>query len=277
MAFGMIAASRHCADVSSRTYGPRQGLGPGGLNPRAMFRSAALFALCFFVVGMTGARAASLQCAKVDPSSAMVAKQFGDVYNQVASDGDEAFPSYFAKAAYGTGDYAITWQRHYSKYQTQHAGAQVDTIVHAIDGDTYAIPWFDAVEQTDEYRVERCLGWLRLYAGVGYVQTRENISYPIGYSGLRGAGFGLERYADEKSRWDFFGALYGYPAAGATYGARKLSLWVVTFDGGVRWKVAKDTGTVFGLYQELRELHPGGTRVEQTVRVAPYVGIQQRI
>jgi hypothetical protein len=249
----------------------------GVFNPTRMVRPVFICAAVAVLLFADRAQASPLPCAKVNPTSATFTKQFGDVYNQVASDGDEEFPSFFAKAVYGTGDYAFTWQRHYSKYETQHAGAQVDTVVQTISGATIAIPWYNADEQTDEYRAERCLGWLRIYGGISYVQTKENISYPIGYSGLRGPGLGFERYADEDSRWDFFGALYGYPAAAGTYGPRKLSFWIVTFDGGARWKVAGNTGAIFGLYQELRELHPGGTRVEQTVRVAPYVGLQQKL
>lgn len=210
------------------------------------------------------------------PTAAIVAKSFGDVYNQVASDGDESFPSYYAKLTYGDGQYAVTWQRHHSKYESQHTGASVDTVVHTIGGPTIAVPWFNPTEQVDELRAERCLGWQRLYAGVGYLTFTSNYGYPIGYGPLHGAGIGVERFPGGPRRWEFFTALYYYPDATGSYGGQRLSFSDVTFDGGWRWRVADRTGVAIGLYQEIRELHPG-TRTAQTVRVAPYIGIDERL
>jgi hypothetical protein len=241
---------------------------------RALGSAAVALLLMFFAPAV--ARASS--CTGKNPASAAFAKSFGDVYNQLASDGDEEFPSYYAKLTYAKGDYAITWQSHHSKYASQHAGADIDTVVHTIAGPTISVPWFNPTEETNELRLERCTGWQRIYAGLGYLATADNVSYPIGYSGLRGVGIGIERYADEDRRWDLFTALYYYPSAMGAYGSRTLTFSDVTFDGGWRLRAGNDTGVNFGLYQEIRELEPGpGTRVAQLVRVAPYVGFQEKL
>jgi hypothetical protein len=222
------------------------------------------------------ARASS--CSGVDPTSAELSTSFGDVYNQLASDGNEEYPSYYAKLTYARGAYAITWQSHHSEYETQHEGSDTDTVIHTIAGPTISVPWFNATEDTSELRLERCTGWKRIYAGLGYLVTQDNVSFPLGYDGVHGPGVGIERFADENRRWDLFTALYYYPSAKGTYGSRMLTFSDVTFDGGLRLKAGRDTGVKFGLYQEIRELEPGpGTRVAQTIRVAPYIGIQEKL
>jgi hypothetical protein len=202
----------------------------------------------------------------------------GDVYNQLASDGDEEFPSYFAKLTYARGSYAITWSSHHSKYASQHEGAQTETVVHTIAGPTVDVPWFNPVEQSNETRLERCTGWERLYVGLGYLETDDSVGYPLGYSGLHGPGFGIERYADAAKRWDVFSDLYYYPAAQGAYGPRMLTFQVTTFDGGFRLRIGTRTGMTFGLYQEIREIEPAiPTRAAQTVRVAPFAGFSEKL
>ncbi len=235
-----------------------------------------LFAAVAIVATSDAAQAHASPCGVPSPTSVIVAKSMGDVYNQLASDGDEAFPSYFAKVTYGKGKYALTWQSHHSKYQSQHAGPDVYTEVHTIAGPTLYVPWFNPTDESDELRAERCMGFFRMYAGIGYFATAANYGYPLGYSSIRGPGVGIERYTNPAQHWDFFTALYYYPYAQGWYGPQKLSFSAVTFDGGLRWRVAPSGGVIFGLYQEIRELHPG-TRVLQTIRVAPYVGYQAKL
>jgi hypothetical protein len=237
--------------------------------------STALGIVATSVVAMSFAANAS-SCDRKTPSSVTIAKSMGDVYNQLASDGDESFPSYVVKATYGTGDYAFTWQSHHSKYESQHAGQNVDTVVHTIAGPTVDVPWFNPTDETDELRVERCVRFLGMYVGVGYLTTAANYDYPLGYRNIRGSGVGVERYADDTRRWDLFTALYYYPYARGGYGLRTVAFSAVTFDGGFRWRATSSGGVLFGLYQEIRELHPG-TRVAQTIRVAPYVGYQFKL
>jgi len=245
-----------------------------------MLRGRLSPALCVLLIALgvatTSFAANASTCGGKAPSSVTTAKSMGDVYNQLASDGDESFPSYVAKLTYGTGDFAFTWQSHHSKYESQHSGPNVDTVVHTIAGPTVDVPWFNPTDETDELRAERCVGFLRMYAGVGYLTTASNYDYPLGYQHIRGPGVGVERYADNTRRWDLFTALYYYPYARGGYGSRTLAFSTVTFDGGFRWRVASSGGVLFGLYQEIRELHPG-TRVAQTVRVAPYLGYQFKL
>jgi hypothetical protein len=214
------------------------------------------------------------ECRPHHSASLLLAKPVGDVYNQLASDGDELPNSYFAKLTILGSAYAYTVQTHRSAYDTQHAGANTLTGVHTIAGPTISIPWFIATDETSEARAARCLGVLGLYAGVGIVQTSSNYGYPLGYAHLQGVGIGLERFADAGRRFDLFGALYYYPAASGAYGGTRLSFTVVTFDGGFRLRLgSSNTGVIVGLYQEMRSLHPG-TRTGQMIRVAPYIGLQ---
>ncbi len=203
-----------------------------------------------------------------------LAKQVGDVYNQLASDGDALAASYFAKVTVLNAGYAYTVQTHRSEYDTQHTGADTQTIVHTIAGPTISVPWFAATDQTSEARAERCTGLLGIYAGLGFLQTNSNYGYPLGYGSLRGAGVGLERIPDASARFTVFGALYYYPVATGTYGPRTVTYGVTTFDGGIRWRPSAARWSVIaGLYQEQRTLHPG-LRSGYMILVAPYFGLQ---
>ena len=215
--------------------------------------------------------AGAVPCAREERLTIAGAKSVGDVYNQLASDGDELAASYFAKATLVRGAYAYTIQTHHSAYDTQHEGANTNTGVHTIAGPTVAVPWFVATDETVEARAERCIGFLGVYAGFGVARTSTNYDYPLGYKHLFGFGIGLERYADPRKPFDAFGALYYYPAATGQYGGTQLAYTIVTFDGGVRARIGSRTGAFLGLYQEMRSLHPG-SRAGQTVRVAPYFG-----
>ncbi|MGR4065152.1 MAG: hypothetical protein ACLQPV_06860 [Vulcanimicrobiaceae bacterium] len=229
--------------------------------------TAALFAFAPLAAG-----ARSTACVRSASYDLELAKQIGDVYNQVSSDGDELWPSYFAKGTYRNGQYAYTVQTHRSEYDTQHAGAATQTVVHTIAGPTVSVPWFVALDQTSELRVEGCIHVMQFYAGLGFLQTNTNYGYPIGYGPLRGAGFGIERYADPSRRFDVFTALFFYPNASSAYGPTVLAFQDTTFDGGVRWRpVRSHFALVAGLYQELRAVP--GIRVAQTIRASPYVGI----
>lgn len=144
--------------------------------------------------------------------------------------------------------------------------------MHTIAGPTVAVPWFVAVDQTSEARVERCIHVLRFYAGIAYLQVNTNYGHPIGYGPLHGFGAGIERYADPNKRFDVFAALYFYPAATGAYGSGTLSFEDTTFDGGFRWRpTTSKIALMAGLYQEIRAIP--GLRAAQTIRAAPYLGI----
>jgi len=233
-------------------------------------------AAALFLVGVLaiGASAQARPCSTADSQSIVVANSLGDVYNQVASDGNEEFPSFFARGTLIRKGYALTIQTHRSEYQTEHTGDQTDTVIHTLAGPDVAVPWFLAIEETDEARIARCIGFFDLYAGIGFLQTSSNLDYPIGYRRIRGGGVGIERSVNPERRLDVFTALYYYPAAQGAYGARTLTFTAVTFDGGVSWRLGSSSSAlVFGLYQEMRSLHPG-SRAAQTVRSAPYIGLQ---
>ena len=238
--------------------------------------------LRFFALGLlqaslviSTAGPATAGCVPGRSASALAAKSIGDVYNQLASDGDELPASYFVKADAVYPSYAYTAQVHESAYDTQHGGPFTYTVVHTISGQTISVSSFVATELTAEARAARCIiPSLGIYAGIGLVQTAANVHYPLGYSHLFGAGIGLERFPIPDRRFDIFGALYWYPAAFGSYGGSNLFYTIATFDGGLRWRLgSSNAGFIAGLYQEMRSLHPGA-RVGQTVRVAPYVGIE---
>ena len=226
-----------------------------------------------FVIPTASAVAAG--CVPQNSASILAAKSIGDVYNQLASDGDERLASYFVKADAINPAYAYTVQVHESAYDTQHGGPFTYTGVHTISGQTIFVSSFVATEQTAEARAARCIiPSLGIYAGIGLVRTAANVHYPLGYSHLLGAGIGLERFPIPGRRFDVFGALYWYPAAFGDYGGTNLFYTIATFDGGLRWRLgSSDAGFIVGLYQEMRSLHPGA-RVGQTVRVAPYIGFE---
>lgn len=139
------------------------------------------------------------------------------------------------------------------------------------------MPWFAAAEQTAEVRLARCTGFAGIYAGIGFVQTSANYGYPLGYANLRGAGIGLEHPSDANRRLDFFSALYWYPAAAGDYGGTRLYYTIVTFDGGVRWRLGdSNAGMIAGLYEEMRALHPAA-RTGLTIRAAPYIGFETKL
>jgi hypothetical protein len=144
--------------------------------------------------------------------------------------------------------------------------------VHTIAGPTVSTPWFVAGDRTSEVHAAACTRVLRIYAGLGYVQTQSSYGYPFGYGPLRGVGVGLERFADPTRRLDAFGSLYYYPAAAGSYGAGSVSYAVVSFDGGLRWRIGGSVGLVFGLNEEMRTLRPG-SRVGFMIRDGPYLGV----
>ncbi|MDQ2869039.1 MAG: hypothetical protein M3R59_11635 [Verrucomicrobiota bacterium] len=237
-----------------------------------MPRFIAILVVALCVLTQNAAYAAACQPQRT--ASLLLAKSIGDVYNQLASDGDELPTSYFAKATILQSTYAYTLQTHRSAYDTQHEGPNTLTGVHTIAGPTISIPWFVATDETSEARVARCVGILGIYAGVGFVRTSSNYDYPAGYAHLQGMGIGLERFADATHRFDLFGALYYYPAASGAYGGTRLHFTIVTFDGGLRLRLGSSSiGLIAGLYQEMRSLH-SGARASQTIRVAPYIGLQ---
>lgn len=237
-------------------------------------RSAVVVVLLWFALCSAAAEA---RCERRSAVSVLAAKSFGDVYNQLASDGDELPASYFVKAQVVRAEYAFSVQAHRSAYDTQHEGAATNTVVRTISGQTIAVPWFVAHDQTAEIRVARCMGLTGLYAGIGFVQTSANYSFPLGYSNLSGAGIGVERLSNPNHRLDFFSALYWYPAASGAYGNTRLYYTIVTFDGGVRWRLgASNTGLIAGLYQEMRALHPAA-RTGLTIRAAPYIGFEAKL
>lgn len=106
---------------------------------------------------------------------------FGDIYNALASDGDERPGAYFAKATLKRGVYAYTIQTHHSVYATTHEGAKVFTVAHTVEGRTVILPWFTAQDETTELRIERRLGLLGLYGGIGVARPSANYAYPLGY------------------------------------------------------------------------------------------------
>ncbi len=210
-------------------------------------------------------------CQPTNAANIQAALSIGDVYNALASDGDELPGAYFAKVTVKRGVYAYTIQTHHSEYNTTHEGAEVYTVVRTIDGRTVSLPWFAAQDETAEFRIERCLGFLGLYGGIGVARTSANYAYPLGYKHSLGLGAGVERFPGQGRDLDFFTALYYYPAATAAYGNEKLSLTIVTFDGGLRMRTSPQISTFVGLYQEIRFVHPW-RRAGQTIRAAPYIG-----
>ncbi len=224
-----------------------------------------------FALGVGDAHAS--RCTQAGAVQAMVAKAVAHVYNQIATDGEDDLGSYVSKISAQNGRFAISLQTWVSQYDSQHSGSDTLTVVHTIPGPTVDVPWFVASDRTTQARVGTCTGLLRLYAGVGYVQTSSNYGYPYGYGALRGLGAGLERFADPQQRFDAFGALYYYPAAAGAYGNGSVSYAILSFDGGLRWRLGSSrAGLIVGLYEEMRTLRPG-ERAGFMIRDGPYVGV----
>ncbi len=239
------------------------------LTMKTLRCAAACLALACVV---TRGNASAAECVPTNAVHVAIAKQIGDTYNQIATDGDDAPGSYFAQANVRTGAFAFSVQSQYSQYDSQHAGAGTLTVVHTIAGPTVSVPWFVATDRTSEAHVAACTRRLGVYAGVGYLQTQSNYAYPYGYGPLRGLGAGLERFADPHRRLDGFGSLYYYPAAAGTYGSRRVTYAIVSFDGGFRWRLGRSgVGLIAGLYEEMRTLRPG-SRAGFMIRDGPYLG-----
>ncbi len=223
--------------------------------------------------GAVRANAPAATCQQELGVHAILAKQIAHIYNQIASDGEDDLGSYFAKVTAQSGAFAISLQTHFSQYDSQHSGSDIFTVVHTIAGPVVSVPWFVASDRASEAHVAACTHVLRIYAGIGYLQTASNYGYPYGYGPLRGPGAGLERFADERLRLDAFGSLFYYPAAAGKYGPGSVSYAVVTFDGGLRWRVGRSQlGLIIGLYEEMRTLRPG-ERAGFMIRDGPYIGL----
>lgn len=226
-----------------------------------------------FACAVARGNAIAAPCAQERNVHGLLAKQIAHIYNQIATDGEDDLGSYFAKITAQSGAFAISLQTHFSEYDSQHSGGDTVTVVHTIAGPIASVPWFVASDRASEARVAACTHVLRIYAGVGYLQTESSYGYPYGYGPLRGPGAGLERFADERLRWDAFGSLYYYPAAAGPYGPGSVSYAVVTFDGGLRWRIGRSQlGLIIGLYEEMRTLRPG-ERAGFMIRDGPYIGL----
>jgi hypothetical protein len=224
--------------------------------------------LCALAVG----RLSAAPCALGRGVHGTLAAQVEHVYNQVATDADDRSGSYLAEIDAHSGAFSVTLQTNYSTYDSQHAGSNTMTTVHTIAGPTVSVPWFVAGDRASEVHAAACTRVLRIYAGIGYVQTQSSYGYPLGYGPLRGAGVGLDRFADPTRSLDAFGSLYYYPAAAGPYGPASVSYAVVSFNGGVRWRIRGSVGLVFGLNEEMRTLRPG-SRAGFMIRDGPYFGV----
>lgn len=222
---------------------------------------------------MNWADASATPCTAQHAVHAILAKQIAHIYNQIATDGEDSFSSYFARGEVQSGEFAGAIQTHDSEYDSQHAGAQTFTVVHTISGATVSVPWFVANDRTSEAHAAVCTRFARLYAGAAYVLASSSYSYPIGHGSLHGFGAGLERFADANRRFDVFGSLYYYPAVSGSYGPGSVSYALVSFDGALRWRLGSSgVGLIAGLYEEMRTLRPGA-RAGFMIRDGPYIGI----
>ena len=253
----------------ARPPAPRRVDRRGALNRQAMRSFAAALAFVALVAG----RAVAEPCSSASGIHGSIAPQIAHVYNQIATDADVLPASYDATLDARNGEFSVALQTDYSRYDSQHAGASTATVVHTIAGPTVSVPWFVASDRTSTVHVGACTHLLRLYAGIGYVQTQSSYGYPYGYGPLRGAGAGLERFAEPARRFDAFGSLYYYPAAAGAYGSGSVSYALLSFHGGLRWRLGgSGLGLIVGLDEEMRTLRPG-MRSGFMISDGPFVGL----